>query len=54
MRCCEFGGVDILVSNAGISSSAPIEETPLAMWDRNMDILATGYFLVVARGVPDL
>ncbi|BBE71736.1 bifunctional rhamnulose-1-phosphate aldolase/short-chain dehydrogenase [Oharaeibacter diazotrophicus] len=42
----EFGGLDILVSNAGISSSAPIEETPLAMWDRNMDILAKGYFLV--------
>ena len=42
----EFGGLDILVSNAGISSSAPIEETTLAMWDRNMDILAKGYFLV--------
>ena len=41
-----FGGVDILVSNAGISSSAPIEDTPLAMWDRNIGILATGYFLV--------
>ncbi|MAZ16771.1 MAG: bifunctional rhamnulose-1-phosphate aldolase/short-chain dehydrogenase [Ahrensia sp.] len=42
----EFGGLDILVSNAGISSSAPIEETELSMWDRNMDILAKGYFLV--------
>ncbi len=42
----EFGGVDILVSNAGIASSAPIEETTLALWNRNMDILATGYFLV--------
>lgn len=42
----EFGGLDILVSNAGISSSAPIEDTPLSMWDRNMDILAKGYFLV--------
>jgi rhamnulose-1-phosphate aldolase/alcohol dehydrogenase len=42
----EFGGVDILVSNAGLASSAPIEETTLALWDRNMDILATGYFLV--------
>ena len=42
----EFGGVDILVSNAGISSSAPIEETELAMWNRNIEILGTGYFLV--------
>lgn len=42
----EFGGIDILVSNAGISSSAPIEDTELSMWNRNMDILAKGYFLV--------
>ncbi|TKT76121.1 bifunctional rhamnulose-1-phosphate aldolase/short-chain dehydrogenase [Aquamicrobium sp. LC103] len=44
--CVEFGGLDILVSNAGLASSAPIEETTLALWNRNMDILATGYFLV--------
>ncbi|WP_454855859.1 bifunctional rhamnulose-1-phosphate aldolase/short-chain dehydrogenase [Rhizobium binxianense] len=44
--CVEFGGVDILVSNAGIASSAPIEATELSMWNRNIDILATGYFLV--------
>jgi len=42
----EFGGVDILVSNAGIASAAPIEDTSLALWMRNQDILATGYFLV--------
>jgi rhamnulose-1-phosphate aldolase/alcohol dehydrogenase len=42
----EFGGVDILVSNAGIASSAPVEETTLAMWTKNIDILTTGYFLV--------
>ncbi|SEN25650.1 rhamnulose-1-phosphate aldolase/alcohol dehydrogenase [Loktanella fryxellensis] len=41
-----FGGVDILVSNAGIASSAPVEETSLDMWNRNMAILSTGYFLV--------
>ncbi len=44
--CVEFGGVDILVSNAGIASSAPIESTELSMWNKNIDILATGYFLV--------
>lgn len=42
----EFGGVDILVSNAGIASSAPVEDTTLAMWNKNIDILVTGYFLV--------
>jgi rhamnulose-1-phosphate aldolase/alcohol dehydrogenase len=44
--CVEFGGIDILVSNAGIASSAPIEATELSTWNRNIDILATGYFLV--------
>ncbi len=42
----EFGGVDILVSNAGIASSAPVEETTLDLWNKNMAILSTGYFLV--------
>ena len=42
----EYGGLDILVSNAGIASSAPIEDTTLELWNRNMDILSTGYFLV--------
>lgn len=41
-----FGGVDIVVSNAGIASAAPLAETSLALWQRNQDILATGYFLV--------
>ncbi len=46
----EFGGLDILVSNAGIASAAPFEETSLALWERNIDILATGYFLVAREG----
>ncbi|HWE08876.1 MAG TPA: bifunctional aldolase/short-chain dehydrogenase [Solirubrobacteraceae bacterium] len=41
-----FGGVDIVVSNAGIASSAPISETTLAEWQRNQSVLGTGYFLV--------
>jgi NAD(P)-dependent dehydrogenase (short-subunit alcohol dehydrogenase family) len=41
-----FGGVDLLVSNAGIASAAPLEETSLEVWKRNQDILVTGYFLV--------
>jgi rhamnulose-1-phosphate aldolase/alcohol dehydrogenase len=41
-----FGGVDVVVSNAGIASSAPLEETSLELWDLNNDILARGYFLV--------
>ncbi|GGL12899.1 bifunctional aldolase/short-chain dehydrogenase [Deinococcus radiotolerans] len=41
-----YGGVDIVVNNAGIASSAPIEETSLDMWNKNQSILSTGYFLV--------
>ncbi|SFV18058.1 bifunctional rhamnulose-1-phosphate aldolase/short-chain dehydrogenase [Pseudoduganella namucuonensis] len=41
-----FGGVDLLISNAGIASSAPLDETTLEIWNRNQDILVTGYFLV--------
>ncbi|WP_104665030.1 bifunctional rhamnulose-1-phosphate aldolase/short-chain dehydrogenase [Ensifer adhaerens] len=41
-----FGGLDILVSNAGLASSAVIEDTTLALWNKNIEILTTGYFLV--------
>jgi NAD(P)-dependent dehydrogenase (short-subunit alcohol dehydrogenase family) len=41
-----YGGVDIVVSNAGVASSASLEETSLAEWRRNHEILVTGYFLV--------
>lgn len=42
----KYGVLDVVVSNAGIASSAPIEETSLAMWELNQKILSTGYFLV--------
>lgn len=41
----EYGGVDILVANAGIASAAPVEETSLETWNRNLSVLTTGYFL---------
>lgn len=41
-----FGGLDVLVSNAGIASAAPLEDTTLDLWNLNQNILATGYFLV--------
>ena len=42
----EYGGVDVVVSNAGLASSAPIEQTSVEMWDKNHAVLARGYFLV--------
>lgn len=40
-----YGGLDIMVASAGIASSAPIEDTSLAEWNRNQEILSTGFFL---------
>ncbi len=45
-----FGGLDVIVNNAGLASSAPITETSLAMWNRNWNVLTTGYFLVAREG----
>jgi len=47
-----FGGLDILVANAGLASSAPIEETSLHIWRRNYDVLAEGYFLSSRAAFP--
>lgn len=45
-----FGGIDVVVNNAGLASSAPITQTSLAEWNRNWHVLATGYFLVAREG----
>jgi NAD(P)-dependent dehydrogenase (short-subunit alcohol dehydrogenase family) len=41
----ELGPVDVLVNNAGISSSAPVKRTTLAEWERQLAVNATGTFL---------
>jgi NAD(P)-dependent dehydrogenase (short-subunit alcohol dehydrogenase family) len=48
----EFGGLDILVANAGLASAAPIEETTVALWHKNYDVLAQGYFLTARAAFP--
>jgi rhamnulose-1-phosphate aldolase/alcohol dehydrogenase len=45
-----YGGIDIVVANAGIASAAPFEDTSLELWNRNIAILATGYFLSARAG----
>jgi rhamnulose-1-phosphate aldolase/alcohol dehydrogenase len=41
-----FGGVDLVVNNAGLSISKPLAETTLADWDLQHDVMARGSFLV--------
>jgi rhamnulose-1-phosphate aldolase/alcohol dehydrogenase len=42
----EYGGIDVIVSNAGMAHSAPIEQLELGDWERSMAVNATGHFLV--------
>jgi rhamnulose-1-phosphate aldolase/alcohol dehydrogenase len=41
-----FGGVDLVVNNAGLSISKPLTETTTAEWDILHDVMARGSFLV--------
>ncbi|MFE9852628.1 bifunctional aldolase/short-chain dehydrogenase [Streptomyces sp. NPDC005576] len=41
-----FGGVDLVVNNAGISISKPLLDTTAKDWDLQHDIMARGSFLV--------
>jgi len=42
----QYGGIDIVVNNAGIAYGAPIEQTSLKDWNLVQKVLTTGYFLI--------
>ena len=46
-----YGGLDILVSNAGIAPVGTIDALSLEVWQRSLDINTTGHFLVAAEAV---
>lgn len=46
-----YGGVDVLISNAGIAHSAPLDRLTLEQWQRSMDVNATGHFLCTAEAL---
>ncbi|ANC30454.1 bifunctional rhamnulose-1-phosphate aldolase/short-chain dehydrogenase [Isoptericola dokdonensis] len=51
-----FGGIDLVVNNAGLSLSKPLLETTEADWDLQHDVMAKGSFLVAktaARALVD-
>jgi rhamnulose-1-phosphate aldolase/alcohol dehydrogenase len=49
--CLAFGGVDIVVNNAGLSISKPLTETTLKDWDTLQEILVKGQFMVSKAAV---
>lgn len=49
-----FGGVDIIVNNAGLATSSPIDETTLQEWNLNINVLGTGYFLVAREAFKQM
>ena len=49
-----FGGVDIIINNAGLATSSPIDETTLQEWNLNMNVLGTGYFLVAREAFKQM
>ena len=46
-----YGGLDILVSNAGIATVGAIHELPLRQWQQALDINTTGHFLVASEAI---
>jgi 3-hydroxybutyrate dehydrogenase len=50
----EFGGIDVLVSNAGIQIVHPIEEFPFAEWKKMLAIHLDGAFLTTKACLPHL
>ena len=46
-----WGGLDILVSNAGIAHSSPVDRMALADWERSFAVNSTGHFLVAREAM---
>ena len=46
-----FGGLDILVANAGYLEAGPIDQISEESWDRHFDVNVKGYFLAVREAV---
>jgi NADPH:quinone reductase-like Zn-dependent oxidoreductase len=46
-----FGGLDVLVSNAGIAPFGLLDEMDPVDWQRSLDVNATGHFLVTRHAL---
>lgn len=46
-----FGGVDVVVSNAGIATVGPIDELDPAQWEKNLAVNTTAHFLLARESM---
>lgn len=53
-READVGGLDILVANAGVFTSAAIADSTLDEWERVMTVNARGTFLTLQQALPRL
>jgi NAD(P)-dependent dehydrogenase (short-subunit alcohol dehydrogenase family) len=54
-RCFDdLGRVDVLVNNAGVAESAPLDRTTLESWERHLAVNATGAFLATRAVLPGM
>ncbi|THH41687.1 SDR family oxidoreductase [Neolewinella litorea] len=49
-----FGGLDIVVANAGVGHFAPVQELTEEQWNETIDINLTGTFLTVKASIDEL
>jgi NAD(P)-dependent dehydrogenase (short-subunit alcohol dehydrogenase family) len=46
-----YGGLDVLVSNAGVAHSSPVDRMALADWERSFAVNSTGHFLAAREAM---
>ena len=49
-----YGGLHVLVNNAGTGARATVEETTVEIWDSQMDVHAKGVFLGTKYAIPEM
>jgi len=50
----DFGGLDIVVNNAGLQHVAPVEEFPVETWERLVRVMLFGPFYLTRAALPHM